>query len=102
MAYSGAILIATIGISVLTGLTFSPTAQSRHVAVIIAPWNRDGFAEVMQSGLMIVDTHWRRHVLVVDTLGRPGTVEELRRQGFWLLDATGTAFCGQDIDRRTT
>lgn len=97
--YAGALVIAILGMATLTGLTFGPTAQSRQIAVLIPPWQSDGVSRAAGTGLAIVDMHWLRHVIVLDTGGDGEALARLRGQGFWLLDATGTILCGS-IEKR--
>jgi hypothetical protein len=93
-AYAAPIFIAVLGVATLTGLTFGPNAQSRQIALLIPPWQMDGLNRAASAGVAIVALHWDQHVIVVDTGGDPSALNRLRNQGLWLLDATGTAFCG--------
>jgi hypothetical protein len=96
MSFATTGLIAVAGVVALTGMGIAPTAGSRQVAVLVPPWQSDGFEQVAATGLAIVDLHWRAHVFILDTGGDPNALTRLRAQGFWLLDATGTAICGTE------
>ncbi len=95
--YGGAAVIAGLGIAVLAGLTFGASAQSQQIALLVPPWANDGVAVAAATGLAIVDLHWQRHIIILDTGGDPNAVARLRAQGLWLLDASGTVFCGTDF-----
>lgn len=92
--YASSVLIAGLGVAVLTGLTFGPTPQSRQIAVVIPPWQDDGLERAADTGLAIVDLHWGRHIIILDTGGDPTALDRLQAQGFWLLDANGAGLCG--------
>lgn len=95
--YGSAALIAGLGIAGLAGLTFGASAQSRQIAVLVPPWADNGVALAAATGLAIVDLHWQRHVIILDTGGDTTAVARLRAQGLWLLDASGTVFCRTDF-----
>ncbi|WP_040671354.1 hypothetical protein [Rhodobacter ferrooxidans] len=97
--YASTMLISVLGVSVLTGLTFGPTDQSRQIAVLFPPWQNDGFGRAAATGLAIIDLHWQGHVVILDTGGDPTALAHLKSQGFWLLDASGTVTCGNPIER---
>jgi hypothetical protein len=92
--YASTALIAGLGVAVLTGLTFGPTAQSRQIAVVIPPWQMDGLDRIAATGLPILDLHWHHHIIVLETGGDPAALARLQSQGLWLLDATGAGICG--------
>ena len=93
LAHAGTILIATLGLAVLTALTFGAQAQSQQVAVLIPPWHGDGLARVIDSRAAITDLRLGGHLVVLDTGGDRATLARLRGQGFWVMDATGSLFC---------
>jgi len=90
-AWTSAAVISILGVSTLTGLTFSPSAQTRLVAAFVPPWAEVGVA----SGVAILDMRWRGHLMVLDTGADAALIAGLREQGFWLIDATGFQICGQ-------
>lgn len=95
--YGCAVVIAGLGIAGLAGLTFGASAQSRQIALLVPPWADDGVAIAAQTALAIVDLHWQRHIIILDTGGDATAVARLRAQGLWLLDASGTVFCGTAV-----
>lgn len=92
-AYIGPFMIALLGTVCLTWMSFGPDEQSRQIALLFPPWQTDGFSRALGTGLAIVDIHWQGHVVVVETAGNPTALAALERQGFWLLDATGSITC---------
>lgn len=92
-AYLNTVAIAILGTGSLIGLQFGPGRDSRQVAVILPPWHEGALARAAATGLPIVDAHWGGRVIVVETSAHPDGAQRLRGQGFWVLDATGTALC---------
>lgn len=93
-AHLGTIAIAVLGTGSLIGLEVGPAHDSRQVAAILPPWHGGALSRAAATGLPIVDAHWNDRVIVLDISETPVGAELLRRQGFWVLDATGTALCG--------
>lgn len=85
-----AAVISLLGVSTLTGLTFSLRDQTRFVAAIVPPW-----ADFGAGGAAILDMRWRGHLVVLDTGADAAVITRLRDQGLWLIDATGFLICGQ-------
>lgn len=90
----GSAMIAVVGLSALTGVTFRATQQSSRVAAVLPPWQSDGPARAAATGLAIVDLHWNNRMIVFDIDKDPTALTRLSEQGFWLFDATGTTLCG--------
>ncbi len=89
-AWASAAVISILGVSTLTGLTFSMSDQTRFVAAIVPPW-----AELGASAAAILDMRWRGHLVVLDTRADAAVIAGLRDQGLWLIDASGFPVCGQ-------
>ena len=95
-AWTGALVIAVLGIGTLTGLTFAPRDQTRLVAALVPPLAEGGMAAAAATGMAVVDLRWRGHVMILDTGGDATAMARLRRQGYWLMDATGVRGCGAE------
>jgi hypothetical protein len=93
-AHLSTFAIAIVGSGSLIGLQVSPAAESRQLAAILPPWHGGALARAAATGLPIIDMHWNGRVIVLDTSATPAGAALLRGQGFWVLDATGTALCG--------
>lgn len=89
-AWASAAVISILGVSTLTGLTFSPSDQTRFVAAIVPPWG-----DFAVRGVAILDMRWRGHLVVLDTRADAAVIAGLRDQGLWLIDASGVPICGQ-------
>ena len=91
--WTGAALIAVVGMGALTGMTVAPKEQTQLVAALVPPWAEGGFAA--SAGLAVVDIRWHGHVVILDTGGDPAALARLRARGYWLLDATVLRGCGK-------
>ncbi len=97
-AWASAAVISTIGVSVLTGMTFAPTGRSGLVAAVVPPWQEGGLARAAATGLPFVSLGWRGHLMILDTGADAGALARLRADGLWLLDASGFLICGLAAD----
>lgn len=92
-AYLSTLAIAILGTGSLIGLQVGPDRDSRQLAAVLPPWREGALARAAATGLPIVALHWGGRVIVLETSADPGGADLLRGQGFWVLDATGTALC---------
>jgi len=95
--WTNAVMIALLGVGVLTHLSFAPHEGTRFVAALVLPWDAGGVQAVVAANLPLIDLRWRGHVMILDTGGDAAVLARLRHQGFWLLDATGARGC--DVER---
>ena len=93
-AWASAAVIATVGVSVLTGMTFAPSGRSGLLAAVVPPWQEGGLVRAAATGLPYIDLRWRGHLLILDTGGDADALARLRAEGLWLLDAAGFLICG--------
>jgi len=93
-AWASAAVISTVGVSVLTGMTFAPSGVSGLVAAVVPPWQAGGLARAAATGLPVLDLRWHGHLLILDTGADAEVLARLRDEGLWLLDASGFLICG--------
>ena len=98
-SHASSLVIAVFGIMGLAALQFGVKPDSSKVAILVPPWQSDGLLRAAATGLAIVDFHWGRHVIILDTGGNPDALAELREMNLWLLDATGALLCRPDKER---
>lgn len=98
-SYASSILIAIFGILGLSALQFGVRPDSSRVALLVPPWQGDGLRRAAATGLAIVDFHWGRHVIILDTGGNPDALAKLQKMNLWLLDATGDLLCRAENER---
>ncbi len=98
-SYASSILITIFGIMGLVALQFGVKPDSSRIAILVPPWQGDGLLRAAATGLAIVDFHWGRQVIVLDTGGDPDALAKLQEMNLWLLDATGALLCRPDNER---
>jgi hypothetical protein len=98
-SYVSSILIAAFGIMGLAALQFGVKPDSTRIAMLVPPWQGDGLLRAAATGLAIVDFHWGRRIIVLDTGSDPDALTRLQEMNLWLLDATGALLCRPDNER---
>lgn len=97
--WASAAVISTLGVSVLTGMTYAPSGRSGLVAAVVPPWQEGGLARAAATGLPFLDLRWRGHLLILDTGADADALVRLRAEGLWLFDASGFLMCGLATER---
>jgi hypothetical protein len=98
-SYASSLLIAVFGIMGLLALQFGVKSDSTRIAILVPPWQGDGLVRAAATGLAIVDFHWGRRIIVLETGGDPEALAQLKEMNLWLLDATGAGLCRPDNER---